>query len=192
MPLVNAVEPEKVGGRTGCGGGLFMVPRHHGDVIPKDTDGVAPAVYILCEDILMGKQSGELQIRVGDGSIGVLGGDQLVLDMEGEWSAPQKGRDVAVCNSGKPHTSHPPSRGIVGAYSHGIVRNNLGQIGGTGSQRQGKMLKIRQLVAHGGGNANAVAVHMSEPLLEEGKQAPTTRDAKGHAAEFPKGGMPSF
>jgi hypothetical protein len=62
VALVDAVEPEEIGSWAGSGGGVFVMPRDHGDVVAKDTNGVSPAVHLLSENVLMGKQSGQLEI----------------------------------------------------------------------------------------------------------------------------------
>jgi hypothetical protein len=62
VALVDAVEPEEVGCGAGGGGGVFVVPGYHGDVVAKDTDGVAAAVHLLGENILVCQQSSKLQV----------------------------------------------------------------------------------------------------------------------------------
>jgi hypothetical protein len=134
MPLVDTIETEEVRSGACGGGGLFVVPRNHGNIVTEDTECAASAVDLLGEDVLVCKQARKLQIGVGDCSLWVVCRDQPGLYVWREGSAPQQGGDMTVCCGWEPNAPHSQNGGIMRAYCNGIIWNNLGQVSGTGGQ----------------------------------------------------------
>ena len=165
VTLVNAVESEQICCRPCGGGGVFVMPDHHGDVVTQGHNGSTTQVDCLGNDVLLGKEAGKFQVGVGDVSLRIVRGDQSGLNVGRERCPPQHGLDVGVGSRREPHTPHASTRGIMGANGHWVVRNNFGKLGGPGGQGVGEVLKIIEHVAHLGGDADAVAIGVSQAFL---------------------------
>ena len=144
---------------------MLVVPHDHGNVVPQNTDGAPLAVHSLGNDILLGKQARQFQVRVGHCTMRVVNRHQAGLDDEGKLGAPQSWSNMTVGGGRKPHTTHTGARGIMGTNSNWVIWDQLSQVGGPGGQRQSKVLEVIKLVSHCRGDVNVVLVHMPEAFL---------------------------
>jgi hypothetical protein len=78
-------------------------------------------------DIALGYNGGLLQVTVGDSSVGVLGGDESLLDHGGEGLAP----DVASSGSIEEVAAHAGPCGVCGAEVGRVLGDQLGEVRGT-------------------------------------------------------------
>ena len=150
------------------------------------------AVDSLGDDVLLSYESSKLQIRVGDGAMWIAKGHQSGLDLWRELSSPKEGWKVAVRGGRQPHSTHASTRGIMRANCNWMVGDQFRQLRGACREGLGQMLKILELVAHGLGDSNAVAVDMTKAFLEEGEQTSTARNAQRHAAELSQSLVPNL
>ena len=135
MTLVDAVQAKQVCGWTSGGGGVFVVPNHHGYVVSQGDNSAATQVNFIGKDVLVGKKASKFQMGISDVAIGVVCGDQTTLDVGREFGPPQNGLDMGVRSGRQPDAAHARSRGIVSAHSNRVVRDKLSNLGGTFSHR---------------------------------------------------------
>ena len=96
VALVDAVEAKQVCSGTSGGGGMFVVPNHHGYVVAQGDNGAAAQVNFIGKDVLVCKKTSEFQMGIGDVAMGVVCGDQTTLDMGREFGPPQNGLDMRM------------------------------------------------------------------------------------------------
>ena len=62
MALVDAVQSKQVGSRAGSGGGVLVMPHHHGDVVTKGNNSAASQIDGLGNDVLLGQKTSKFQV----------------------------------------------------------------------------------------------------------------------------------
>lgn len=123
VALVNAVKPEQVCCGSRSGSGMFVVPRYAGDVVPKGEHCSAMTVDELGENVLLGQQSCQFQVRVGNVAVWIVKRYQTSCDVRGEWCSPQHRVKVGLGGRWYPHTTHAASGRIMGSNGYGVVRH---------------------------------------------------------------------
>jgi len=99
---------------------------HGGNVVAEGVDGAIARVSGSRYDVALGHNGGLFEIAVGDSPVGVLGGDESVLNHGGKWVAP----DVASSGTVKEVAAHAGSRGICSAEVGRVLGDQLGEVRG--------------------------------------------------------------
>ena len=113
-------------------------------------------VVVASEDVGMRNGSGELQVAVGDGAVGLLEADELIADLSWKPLSPHYG----LCAVDKPDATHSFARSIVGAYCVGELRHKLGEMCGAVVETVGEPFKVVEVVPHGPVDLNPVPIGM--------------------------------
>ena len=125
--LVMSLEAQKVRRGAGCRGGALSEPINVGLVIGSGPNGSFANVGTLGDDIVMGDITAEFKVAVVDRAVGVVEGNDVVLNSGGERLAPQERlRGVVVDVVGvvagagagagqEEHASHAGCGGVAGA-----------------------------------------------------------------------------
>jgi len=91
ISLMVALESQKVGGRTCCGSGAFVLPVEGGSIVGITLEGPFPYIKTLRSCFMVYDAAGEFEIRVGDGTGRVFPGGQLLCHIGWESHAPDNG-----------------------------------------------------------------------------------------------------
>ena len=88
LPLEDTGRAEEIRSGASGSGGAFAAPAHCRGVVTHGGDGAFPAVSFCYNDGLLAHSSGQLEVRVCEGAVGVVIGKHLALEFDGERPAP--------------------------------------------------------------------------------------------------------
>ena len=87
-PLVDSGHAKEAGRRARGGGGSLAGPEHGRHIVGSVLGGPLANIIALCHRFLLEKAACELQVGVRDITSQVLPGDEALLDVSGDGSAP--------------------------------------------------------------------------------------------------------
>ena len=166
VTLMDAVKSQEVGGRTGGGSGAGVVPNSCGDVIAEGGNGAATEVHMLGQDVMVHELSSRLEVGIGNGAMGIGGGNEVLKDVGRKFCPPNKGGYIRVGGGGKPSTAHATAGSVVWANCNRVIWNNFRKLGGTAGQGVGEVFEVGKLVSHFGGDPDAIFIGVPKALLE--------------------------
>jgi hypothetical protein len=132
----------------------------------------------------------QLQVRIGDCTLGIDGRYQRRLYVRWEGFSPDEGTKGGICQ--QPGTPHARATGVGRAEGNREVRNNFAQACGPGAQIECEVVKIRKSVLHQSVKTDAVLVRLRETGLEGAEEAAPPGDGEYHAAQFAQRLVPVF
>lgn len=153
---------------------------------------MAAAIDRLAQDVLLGNEAGQLQVRIGDVSGRIRVGDQPSLDVRWKVGPPEERGNVGVGCGREPHSVHAETGSVVRPDCNRVVWDQFCQFRRLGGQCDSKIIEVLELVAHGASDANVVVVGVAKSLLQQGEEASTVGNAQGHASELAKGLVPGL
>jgi hypothetical protein len=145
MSLMKTVKAKEVGGRAVRRDGSFATANDSREIIIEQGKSVFAHIGEGRENILVTKDASQFEVAVGNGASHVRGGDDVVLNVEGERLSP----DAAAAIGQEPHAAHTAARGVAGAYKRGRIRNDFGEAGRAGGDGMSEFFKVVQVVADG-------------------------------------------
>ena len=104
-PLMQGKQTQEVGSGVVGGRRATMLPVDSGLVVTKSYNCVAPGGVEVGQQVQVGNMPCQLQMRVGDGALRLIAGDQLLLELRGKWPAPGNARGVGT-GGWEPDTAH--------------------------------------------------------------------------------------
>lgn len=130
--------------------------------------------------IELGEGGSELQVRVGNGALGVGKGDQAGGNVRWKWSAPEAGlrRNGGIRAGEKKDAAHASTRRILSAEDGDSSGDDLAKASGPRSQVFHQEPNVIQKVMDGRTEAQPSNFFVSEGILKEAKHAPKTGDGK--------------
>ena len=140
----------------------------------------------LCQHILMGHDTGQLKVTVGEIARRVREGDQASDDVGRKGGAPNDRRMVAS----EPSATHSDSRRVHRTDGRQSIRDNFGKASGTRGDVASKGFKVVNLGTDPRVDADAIAIAVTKTSLKDTEETATTGNGKNHASEFTKNLVP--
>ena len=96
VSLVEGKQAEQIGGGAARGDGAVVVPMDGSRVVGQGGGSGMAAINQPGEDVLMGQDTGQFEVGIGDGAAGIGGRNEVAADCGRQWSAPEGG---VVCHA---------------------------------------------------------------------------------------------
>jgi hypothetical protein len=121
LALVSAAVVAQLGGNSIRGHRSFVHSRDGGGVVAASANGAVGSVGLLGDEADLGKLAGLFQVTIGDGSLGVVEGDKVLLDILGEGLSPHVGSAMVVIED----ATHTSFGHVSGAQEGRVLRHYL-------------------------------------------------------------------
>jgi hypothetical protein len=152
--LVVARELAQQRGRAEFGDGSFAIAGDGGSVVAKVFERGVADVEQVCHHVQLGEHGRLLEVAVGDGARGIVGGHDGGLDVDREGVAPVVGLSVGTVED----TSHTGLGGVGGAQSKRTLSNYFCQVRGSLAKVGGESSKAGEAALDQAVDAYPVAV----------------------------------
>ena len=167
--LVMCLEAQEVRRRACCRSGALSEPINVGLVIGSGPNGSFANVGTLCDDIVMGDIAAEFKIAVVDRAVGVVKGNNVVLNRGGERLTPQERlRGVVVVTREEEDAPHTGTGGVASPNDgRHASRDELGDASRARSDvscEQAKIVK-QEMNVRGETNPRAVRLLVTKSFL---------------------------
>jgi hypothetical protein len=121
LSLVSAAVVAQLGCDPIRGHRSFVHSRDGGGVVTASANGAVGSVGTLGDEADLGELAGLFQVTIGDGSMGVVEGDQVLLDVLGERLSPHVGSTMVVVED----ATHTSFRSVGGSQEGRVLWHNL-------------------------------------------------------------------
>ena len=158
LSLVERIQAEEVSARGRGGRRAFVGPRERGTVVGGHPDRALGNGVLPGQDVLVGNEGRQLQIRDRNGTPGARGSDEGGLDVRGESLTPEERASASAGVGCKPDAAHAAPTSIAGPKVRGATRDEFRQARRALLQRMGDGAEIGSHVPDCGGDAYAIAV----------------------------------
>jgi hypothetical protein len=167
--LVQGVKAEQVCAGSSRRRGTLGCPRNRGAVVASNPESPLVDVSGLGQYVLVGDDSGQLEVGDREGPPGTLRGDEGQLDVGRKLGAPHKG----VCHGIqgiKPNAPHADSTSVASAGVRWRHRDQFPQARRPLGHRVHEETKVRNDIKHVAIQADAMLVAFAERGLQHGEQ----------------------
>jgi hypothetical protein len=178
--LVSTVVVAQLGSNLIGGDRSFVHSRDGGGVVAASANGAIGNIGLLGDEADLCKLAGMFQVTIRDGPLGVVEGNQILLDILGKGLSPHVGSALVIIED----PTHTSFRGVSGAQEGRVLRHYLSQVRGPVTQAGCQGGKGINVTLEGCIDADSVSFGPGVSLLECTEETRTAWYGCGHELEL--------